>query len=145
MKNLTAFVVFAFLLSVFNALWAEEKVRIALQIEGESPIFVELWDNPAARDFVALLPLKLNFRDYVGEEKISPKLAHALFSQGFDDYDPDVGDFFYFAPWGNLGFFYNHKPAPYKGLVPLGKLNPQDLEKIKKQTTDFAILFERGI
>ena len=36
-------------------------------------------------------------------------------------YDPQIGDFFYFAPWGNIGIFYAKQP-PYNGLVYLGKV-----------------------
>ena len=78
---------------------AEKKMQISLSFSDEK-ILVELANNPATQEFVSMLPLRLMFRDYVGEEKISPKLPKTLPSQGFENYNPAIGDFFYFAPWG---------------------------------------------
>lgn len=117
-------------------------MQISLSFSDEK-ILVELANNPATQEFVGMLPLRLMFGDYVGEEKISPKLPKALPSQGFENYNPAIGDFFYFAPWGNLGIFYNHAPEPYPGLVPLGKLKKTDWQKIQNQKNDFEILVEK--
>lgn len=119
-----------------------ETMQISLEVESEK-IIITLDDNPATRDFYANLPLKLAFKDYVGEEKISPALPKRLNTKGLSGYEPQVGDLFYFAPWGNLGIFYNHKPDFHSGLVPFGKVSQSFLNKIKAQKDGFEILFER--
>lgn len=63
-------------------------------------------------------------------------------------YDPQVGDFFYFAPWGNLGIYYAKQP-PYKGLVYLGKVldsksGKNGIEIIKNIKKDFRVKLSRG-
>ena len=56
----------------------------------ESKIIIDLVDNVASRDFYAMLPLKLEFRDYVGKEKISPELPKRLNTQGLNGYEPST-------------------------------------------------------
>jgi hypothetical protein len=75
----------------------------------------------AAREFLAMLPLELQIEDYAHNEKIA-YLPSKLATRGngaFSDEKP--GDLCYYAPWGNLVFFY----APYRysaGLIRLGHL-----------------------
>jgi hypothetical protein len=77
--------------------------------------------NPAAKDFLSLLPLAMTLEDFAATEKIfylPRKLATAGSPAGSK---PSVGDIAYYAPWGNLAIFY--KDAAYaRGLVPLGRL-----------------------
>lgn len=142
MKNVfKMLLVLAFLSTAFAA-QKGDIMQISLEFESEK-IIITLDDNPATRDFYASLPLKLAFRDYVGEEKISPALSKRLDTKGLKGYEPQVGDLFYFAPWGNLGIFYNHKPDFHSGLVPFGKVSSSFLNKIKAQKDGFEILFER--
>lgn len=142
MKKILTIAILIFHFSVLSPAVAENKMQISLSFSDEK-ILVELANNPTTQEFVNMLPLRLMFRDYVGEEKISPRLPKALPSQSFENYNPAIGDFFYFAPWGNLGIFYNHAPEPYPGLVPLGKLKKTDWQKIQKQKNDFEILVEK--
>lgn len=86
-----------------------EKMQIQLSLNDEKTI-AQLENNPATRDFYELLPLNLKFSDYVGKEKISPELKKRLNTSGLSGYAPQVGDLFYFAPWGNLGIFYDKQP-----------------------------------
>src|SRR5215218_3299527 len=81
-----------------------------------------LYDTPAARDFVALLPLTLTLEDYSKTEKISD-LPKTLTKEGAPaGADPSVGDIAYYAPWGNLALFY--EDFGYSdGLILLGKLD----------------------
>lgn len=81
-----------------------EKMQIQLSLNDEKTI-VELENNPATRDFYGLLPLNLKFSDYVGKEKISPELKKRLNTSGLSGYAPQVGDLFYFAPWGKSWHF----------------------------------------
>lgn len=110
-----------------------EKMQISLHFSatsGGETIVITLEDNVAARDFYAMLPLELNFSDYVGKEKISKELPQRLNTTGLKGYNPSVGDFFYFAPWGNLGIFYEKQPF-HSGLVFLGRVSARDLAKIR--------------
>jgi hypothetical protein len=63
-------------------------------------------DNPTARDFVSPLPLTLTLEEFAGREKIG-YLPRELETAGSPGHDPEDGDLIYFAPWGNLGFYYN--------------------------------------
>jgi hypothetical protein len=74
-----------------------------------------------AREFFAMLPLDLSIEDYARNEKIAylPQKLTSRDPGPFADARP--GDFCYYAPWGNLVFYY----APYRhssGLVRLGRL-----------------------
>jgi hypothetical protein len=44
--------------------------RIKLTFDSKE-VFVRMYDNPASKDFLAQLPLKATFEDYIGKEKIS--------------------------------------------------------------------------
>lgn len=63
-------------------------------------------DNPAVRDFLGMLPLRLPFEEFNGREKIG-YLPRKLNTAGSPGSDPEDGDLIYFVPWGNLGFYYN--------------------------------------
>lgn len=88
---------------------------------GNQTVVVQLEDSASARDFAALLPLTLTLEDYAATEKIS-MLARKLVTTGAPaGIDPEVGDFAYYAPWGNLAIF--HKDFRYSaGLVRLGRV-----------------------
>jgi hypothetical protein len=103
---------------------SEKKVnhmKIRLTVNGKV-VSATLADNASARDFLALLPLSLTFKDYASTEKISD-LPKKLSTQGAPaGIDPDVGDITYYAPWGNLAIFY--RDFGYAaGLVKLGHID----------------------
>lgn len=82
-----------------------------------------LEDNPSARDFASMLPLHaLAIDDYANNEKIS-YLPRRLSEEGSGRFDDErAGDLCYYAPWGNLAFFY----AGYRwsrGLIRLGRID----------------------
>jgi hypothetical protein len=81
-----------------------------------------LYDNPSARDFASLLPLDLTIEDYSTNEKIC-YLPRKLTEEGSGPFVNEApGDLCYYAPWGNLAFFY----AGYRfshGLIRLGRLD----------------------
>jgi hypothetical protein len=88
---------------------------------GEKKIAAVLYNNPTSKEFAALLPLTLELEDFNGTEKIgtlSKKLSTRDAPSGFD---PSVGDITYYAPWGNLAFFY--KDFRYsEQLISIGKI-----------------------
>lgn len=144
MRKFVAIFAVAFLAcaSVLLASDKEEKMQIQLSFDDEK-IIVELEDNAATRDFYALLPLRLTFSDYVGKEKISPELPKRLNTKGLNGYEPEIGDLFYFSPWGNLGIFYDKQPF-HSGLVKFGKLKANDLAKIRAKRNDFVVEFSKS-
>lgn len=98
-------------------------MKINIIINDDEIITASLLDNQAARDFVSILPLSLELRDFAGTEKASGELPKKLSMQGVPDgYQPSAGDLAYYAPWGNLAIFY--KDDKYaNGLVHLGSIN----------------------
>ena len=62
-------------------------------------------DNATARSFLSRLPLTVEFEDFNGREKISyPPGGLDVVESG---HDSENGDFIYYVPWGNVGFYYN--------------------------------------
>ena len=89
---------------------------------GDAEIIVRTADNPTSRDFVSMLPLTLDFRDFNAMEKIGD-LPRSLTTQGSTGRAPTNGDLIYFVPWGNLGFFYNaaRRDASFDDrVIPIG-------------------------
>lgn len=120
-----------------------ELMQIQMQFSGKSFVLT-LENNATARDFYALLPLTLSFSDYVGKEKIA-RLEKSLNAQESGEYNPQSGDFFYFAPWGNVGIFYAKQP-PYKGLIKLGAVKDSKesfIAYLKAQKQDFILTIEK--
>src|SRR6267378_1570481 len=96
-------------------------MKIRLTINGKA-ITATLIDNSTARDFLTLLPMTLTLEDYAATEKISylpRKLSTAGAPAGSD---PSVGDVTYYAPWGNLAFFYRDSRHA-RGLIQLGRID----------------------
>ena len=82
-----------------------------------------LEDNPSARDLVSMLPLnELKIGDYGNNEKIS-YLPRKLTERGSSRFDNEApGDLCYYAPWGNLVFYYA-KYGWSHGLIRLGRID----------------------
>ena len=108
-----------------------ENTRIKLTVN-ENEVFVKLDDNIASRDFLEMLPLTLTFEDFNSTEKIAT-LPNKLSTEGLPSgYTPEVGDFSYYAPWGNVSVFYkdfSYSNSLYKlgtiesGTEILGNMN----------------------
>lgn len=96
-------------------------MNVTLTFESGEVAKAELDDTQASRDFVSLLPLKLELRDYAATEKIADLPRRLDTATAPEGYKPSAGDLAYYAPWGNLAIF--HKPFSYSsGLVRLGRL-----------------------
>lgn len=89
-------------------------MNIRIQIEGsKQPISVTLINSPTTQDFIQQLPLTLTLKDYAASEKIT-HLPQKLSTQGAPKgYAGKSGDLTYFAPWGNLAFFYKDSDVGY--------------------------------
>lgn len=117
-----------------------ENARIKLTV-GENEIFVKLDDNQASREFLEMLPLTLTFEDYNNTEKIA-NLPNELSTDGLPSgYTPEIGDFAYYAPWGNISVFY--KDFRYSNsLYKLGTIE-SGTEIMGNMTNDFEVSIER--
>ncbi len=73
---------------------------------GSTQIDVTMTDNPTTRDLIARLPVTVRFQEFNGREKIA-YLPERLNTQGSPGIKPENDDLIYYAPWGNLGFYYN--------------------------------------
>jgi hypothetical protein len=95
------------------------KIRIAFNGAGMT---ATLDDNPSARDFASLLPLDLTIDDYSTNEKIA-HLPRKLSEEGAGPFGNEApGDVAYYAPWGNLAFFYGSYRYS-RGLIRLGRMD----------------------
>lgn len=68
-------------------------------------VILSIYDSPASRDFLALLPLTMEFKDFARTEKIA-YLPRKLDTADSPTPREAMGDFTYYAPWGNLAVFY---------------------------------------
>lgn len=94
------------------------KIRLVLD-EGE--MIVELYENSASDDLLERLPMTIGFEDYNGTEKISYLDSELDLSNAPGECTPQAGDLTYYAPWGNLAFFYqDFRNSPQ--LIPLGRI-----------------------
>lgn len=117
-----------------------QNTRIKLSFNNEE-VYVKLDDNQTSRDFLEMLPLTLQFEDYNDTEKIA-NLPEKLSTDGAPSgYDPQIGDFSYYAPWGNLSVFY--KDFRYSNsLVKLGTFE-SGIEKLGNMNEDFTVRIEK--
>ena len=115
-------------------------VRIRLTFNNRK-IIVKMNDNHTSMDLVKKLPLELTFKDYSSTEKIS-YLPQKLFTEGSPSgYDPSVGELAYYAPWGNICFYY-HDFGYSTGLVPLGIIE-SGMESLTSIDGDFTVTIDK--
>lgn len=96
-------------------------MKIEIQV-GEQVVQAHLLDNPAARDFAALLPLELTLEDYGKIEKVADLPSKLSKQDAPSGYDPKVGDLTFYAPWGNLAIFIQDFSYS-SGLIHLGSID----------------------
>ncbi len=117
-----------------------ENARIKLTVNGNE-IFVRLVDNVASREFLEMLPLTLTFEDFNNTEKIAT-LPSELSTEGLPSgYTPVVGDFSYYAPWGNISVFYEDFRYS-NSLYKLGTIE-SGTEILGNINGDFEVIIER--
>jgi hypothetical protein len=86
---------------------------------GDLVLHGTLGATPTARDLIAQLPLTLRFRDLNGVEKYA-ELPRKLSLEGVPaGDDPDPAEIGYYAPGGNLVFYYRDV-GYWPGIVRLG-------------------------
>jgi hypothetical protein len=113
-------------------------VRITI---GDTVLTGHLFDNSTANDLEARLPLTLTFRDFNGVEKIS-SLPRRLSVEGMPPGDdPNIGDIGYWAPEGNLVFYYGDV-GYWTGIMRIGEFDG-DVGAIAEQSGDFTATIDR--
>jgi hypothetical protein len=127
-----------------------EAPSASASVAGETPITISvadrvltarLADNPTARDLAAQLPLTLTFKDFNRVEKIAP-VPRPLSTDGVPaGADPDVGDIGYYAPSGDLVFYYGDV-GYFDGIVRIGRFDTT-MESIENQADNFQVTIER--
>lgn len=114
-------------------------IRLRLTFDGGEAV-VALYDNAASADLLTLLPLEVSFEDYNATEKIAT-LPRSLTTAGAPDgFEPRVGDFAYYAPWGNLSVFYRDFRYSEQ-LVSLGVFE-SGLEEMTALSGSFTVNIE---
>lgn len=118
-----------------------ENTRIKLTVNGNE-VFVRLDDNVASREFLEMLPLTLTFEDFNNTEKIAT-LPNELSTEDLPSgYTPEVGDFSYYAPWGNISVFYEDFRYS-NSLYKLGTIE-SGTEILGNMSGDFEVTIERA-
>jgi len=115
----------------------ETQIRVTI---GDTVLPGRLWDNATARDLIGQLPLTLTFRDFNGLEKISQlprKLPMDGVPAGADPFPRDIG---YYAPSGDLVFYYGDV-GYFNGIVRIGQFDGT-MDTISSQAGDFTAKIE---
>ena len=100
---------------------AEKDLKVLITVGGKK-LTATLQNNAASRDLIAQLPVQIHATDYNGAEKIG-KLPKPLSTAGAPaGSDPESGDIAFYAPWGNLVFYYG-EVGYWPGIVHLGHLD----------------------
>jgi hypothetical protein len=114
-------------------------VRITI---GDIVLTGHIFGNSTANDLEAQLPLTLTFRDFNGVEKIS-SLPHRLSVEEMPPGDdPKIGDIGYWAPEGNLVFYYGDV-GYWTGIMRIGEFDG-DVGVIAEQSGDFTATVDRA-
>lgn len=118
-----------------------EKIAARIRITfGNQKVIVGVYSNPAGKDFLSLLPLEAEFKDYAGIEKIT-YLPRKLNTSGSTTARQMPGDFTYYAQWGNLAVFYIGSGSDGQ-LYTLGRIE-SGKEKLAGMSGSFTARIER--
>jgi hypothetical protein len=110
---------------------------------GYTELTTRLHDNATARDLAAQLPLTLTFRDHNNVEKTAPLPRELSLDGAPEGHDPAAGDIGYWAPDGDLVFYYDSDAPFFNGIVRIGEFDGE-LDAIERQSDDFSITIERA-
>ena len=123
------------------------ETRIKLSFNNLETV-IRMTDNPATRQFLALLPAEFEFRDFHGQEKITDFPTPVDLSNAPRGMTAAKGKLFIYAPWGNMGIFYkdfSHRLD--NNLIELENVE-SGLENLSSQKSDFTakieIIFDIG-
>lgn len=109
---------------------------------GNTKVRARLDDTATARDLAAQLPLRLTFRDHNGVEKTAPLPRELSLEGAPEGHDPAAGGIGYWAPDGDLVFYYDSAAPYFNGIVRIGEFDGE-MDAIERQGEDFSIIIER--
>ena len=109
---------------------------------GDTVLAARLHDNATAHDLAAQLPLTLTFRDLNNVEKTAP-LPRELSLEGAPEGHDPAGDIGYWAPGGDLVFYYDSDAPFFNGIVRIGEFD-SEMDAIERQSDDFSVKIERA-
>ena len=112
-------------------------------IVGDTQLTARLDDNATARDLAGQLPLTLTFRDHNNVEKTAPLPRELSLDGAPEGHDPARGDIGYWAPDGDLVFYYDNDAPYFNGIVRIGQFDG-DMDAIERQGEDFSVRIERA-
>ena len=115
-------------------------IRIAF---GGTVLTARLHDNATARDLAAQLPLTLTFRDHNNVEKTAPLPRELSLDGAPEGHDPSAGEIGYWAPGGDLVFYYDGDASFFDGIVRIGEFEGE-VGAIGRQGDDFRVTIERA-
>ena len=110
---------------------------------GDTELTGRLLDNATARDLAAQLPLTLTFRDHNNVEKTAPLPRELPLDGAPEGHDPAAGDIGYWAPDGDLVFYYDSDAPFFNGIVRIGEFHGT-MDAIARQTENFSVTIERA-
>ncbi|MGF6549478.1 cyclophilin-like fold protein [Paraburkholderia youngii] len=99
---------------------ASGQMKIKVNVAGKE-LQATLADNPTARDFAALLPIRVSMDDLFGREKAgSPPRAISTGGPSSDVYQ--VGDIGYWSPGHDIAIYYRQdgEKIPSPGIIKIG-------------------------
>jgi hypothetical protein len=110
---------------------------------GEAELAGRLHDNATARDLAAQLPRTLTFRDHNDVEKTTPLPRELSLDGAPEGHDPAAGDIGYWAPDGDLVFYYDSDAPFFTGIVRIGQFDGE-MDAIERQSEDVSVTIERA-
>ena len=102
---------------------------------GDTELTGRLADNATARELAEQLPLTLTFRDHNNVEKTAPLRRELSTDDAPAGHDPGAGDIGYWAPDGDLVFYYDDGAPFFDGIVRLGEFEG-DADALERQNED---------
>jgi hypothetical protein len=110
---------------------------------GDTELIARLDNNATARDLAAQLPLTLTFRDHNSVEKTAPLPRELSLDGAPEGHDPAAGDIGYWAPDGDLVFYYDSDAPFFNGIVRIGEFDGE-IDAIERQSEDVSVTIERA-
>jgi hypothetical protein len=110
---------------------------------GDTALTARLHDSATARDLAAQLPLTLTFRDHNNVEKTAPLPRDLSLRDAPEGHDPSAGDIGYWAPGGDLVFYYDSDAPYFNGIVRIGEFDG-DMGAIERLPEDSSVTVERA-
>ena len=105
---------------------------------GDTTVDGQLWDNPAARDLAARLPLSLTVGDYGAVEKTAP-LEPPLTMDGMPaGDDPRPGEIGWYAPGSVLVLYYGDV-GYWNGIARLGTFDDAGVDLLRSGPSDMTV------